>query len=330
MSDPNSPPTPRLIGQSSGPIASRHVLGVGGMGRVYPRVRPNGESVALKVVKAELASDETFRKRFEREARVAQQVKHPNVVEVLDTGQQDSIPYLAQRYVGAGDLQADPGERHAADRDGADRLRPDRRRPRRGARAWAHPPRREAGEHPPRRGRRARTSPTSASPRTPRAACSRAPARRSARSTTWRPEQIRGEEVGGDHRRLRPRLRPLRVPHRHSRRSPTARGCGSCGPTSRTRPAEPGDEAQRPLGRARHRRPRGPREGSRGSPAERQRVRRAGARRRRSLADDRQPRGRHSGVSSIAVRLGARSAVAAAHGEPACPLMPRRRPAPRR
>ena len=48
------------------------------------------------------------------------------------------------------------------------------------------------------------------------------------------PEQIRGEEVERRDRRLRARLRDVRVPVRASRRSPTARGCACCGPTSRT------------------------------------------------------------------------------------------------
>jgi serine/threonine-protein kinase len=74
------------------------------MGHVYRAVGPSGEPVALKLVKADLAKDRVFRKRFDREARIAQQVRHPNVVPVLDTGEESGIPYLAQRFVGNGNL----------------------------------------------------------------------------------------------------------------------------------------------------------------------------------------------------------------------------------
>ena len=51
----------------------------------------DGTRVALKLVKADYARDETFRRRFHREARIAQTVKHPNVVPVIATGEQHSV-----------------------------------------------------------------------------------------------------------------------------------------------------------------------------------------------------------------------------------------------
>jgi serine/threonine-protein kinase len=71
----------------------------GGMGRVYAAIAPDGEKVALKLVKSSLAGDATFRRRFEREARSAARVSHPNVVSVLDTGFHNKVPYLVQRFV---------------------------------------------------------------------------------------------------------------------------------------------------------------------------------------------------------------------------------------
>ena len=106
MSDtPSGSPAEPGVGQTIGPYTIESTLGVGGMGRVYLAVGPGGEKVALKLVKADLARDDTFRRRFNREARIAQQVSHPNVVPVLDTGEQNGIPYLAQRFVGNGNLQ---------------------------------------------------------------------------------------------------------------------------------------------------------------------------------------------------------------------------------
>jgi serine/threonine protein kinase len=80
------------------------VLGVGGMGRVYQATGPDGTSVALKVVKADLARDSVFRKRFDREARIAQSVVHPNLVPVLDAGEEGGVPYLTQRFIQGGSL----------------------------------------------------------------------------------------------------------------------------------------------------------------------------------------------------------------------------------
>jgi serine/threonine protein kinase len=75
------------------------LLGEGGMGKVYSATGPDGARVALKVVKDDYARDETFRRRFSREARIAQTVKHPNVVPVLATGEVGGVPYMAQRFI---------------------------------------------------------------------------------------------------------------------------------------------------------------------------------------------------------------------------------------
>ena len=75
------------------------LLGEGGMGKVYEAVGSDGGRVALKVVKLDFAQDETFRHRFRREARIAQTVKHPNVVAVVATGEQDGLPYMAQTFI---------------------------------------------------------------------------------------------------------------------------------------------------------------------------------------------------------------------------------------
>jgi serine/threonine-protein kinase len=88
-----------LIGSRIGDYAISRLLGVGGMGKVYRATGSDGGEVALKLVKEDYARDETFRRRFFREARIAQTVKHPNVVPVVDTGEQDGLPFMAQRFV---------------------------------------------------------------------------------------------------------------------------------------------------------------------------------------------------------------------------------------
>jgi serine/threonine protein kinase len=97
--------TSELIkGAVVGPYTVENLLGVGGMGRVYEAVGPDGEHVALKVVKRDLARDTVFRRRFDREASIAQRVTHRHVVPVLDKGEHDGIPYLAQRFIRGGSL----------------------------------------------------------------------------------------------------------------------------------------------------------------------------------------------------------------------------------
>ena len=99
------------VGQSIGPYKIESVLGVGGMGHVYLATSPEGEPVALKLVKADLARDDVFRRRFDREARIAQRIRHPNVVPVMDQSEHEGVPYLAQRYIRGGNF-ADRIEKH--------------------------------------------------------------------------------------------------------------------------------------------------------------------------------------------------------------------------
>src|SRR5262245_15898100 len=80
------------------------MIAQGGMGRVYRATGPFGEEVALKLLKADLARDEVVRRRFDREARIAQRIVHGHVVPVLDVGEHEGTPYLAQAFVRGGSL----------------------------------------------------------------------------------------------------------------------------------------------------------------------------------------------------------------------------------
>jgi serine/threonine protein kinase len=94
-----------LIGTNVGSYRIEAVLGIGGMGRVYRAVGSDGEPVALKLVRSDLAEDSVFRRRFEREAKIAQEVKNPHVVPVLDTGEHGGVPYLSQQFIEGGSLE---------------------------------------------------------------------------------------------------------------------------------------------------------------------------------------------------------------------------------
>src|SRR3954465_11490404 len=75
------------------------------MGGVYKAVGGDGQPVALKMVKEEMAVDETFLKRFKREAEIAQRIQHPNVVSVIATGEFEGLPWAAQRFISGGSLE---------------------------------------------------------------------------------------------------------------------------------------------------------------------------------------------------------------------------------
>src|SRR4051812_43078189 len=84
-----------------------NLLGQGGMGVVYlaDNVR-TGQRVALKLLTPDLARSSGFRERFVREAQYASSMRHPNVIEVFDAGQQEDVLYIAMQYVEGEDLKA--------------------------------------------------------------------------------------------------------------------------------------------------------------------------------------------------------------------------------
>ena len=82
------------------------VVSRGGMAVVYLAEDPRlGRRVALKVPSVELATDEVFRARFLREAKIAASIDHPHVVPVYDAGESDGFLYLAMRHVPEADLR---------------------------------------------------------------------------------------------------------------------------------------------------------------------------------------------------------------------------------
>jgi serine/threonine protein kinase len=87
------------IGEQLGPYRLEDVLGRGGMGTVFKATRePNGETVALKVLRRELA-DDVYTRRFDRERRIASGLNHPNLLPILDGGESGGRRFVAVRYV---------------------------------------------------------------------------------------------------------------------------------------------------------------------------------------------------------------------------------------
>jgi serine/threonine-protein kinase len=75
-------------------------LGVGGQGAVYKAVDNKlGRTVVIKVIPPELSAKETNLKRFEREARLASSLDHPNICTIFDLDEQDGMHFIAMQYV---------------------------------------------------------------------------------------------------------------------------------------------------------------------------------------------------------------------------------------
>jgi len=87
-------------GSRLGPYEVISPLGSGGMGEVY-RARDGrlGRDVAIKVLPAAVASDPARLTRFEREARSASALNHPNIVTIYDIGSADAVSYIAMELV---------------------------------------------------------------------------------------------------------------------------------------------------------------------------------------------------------------------------------------
>ncbi len=82
------------------------VAGRGGMGVVYRATQiALRRPVAVKAIAPELAQDEAFRERFQREWQIAASIEHPNVIPVYEAGELEGTLYLIMRWVDGTDLR---------------------------------------------------------------------------------------------------------------------------------------------------------------------------------------------------------------------------------
>ena len=98
---------PDVLGRTiAGKFRIESYLGGGAMGAVYKaRQLALDKDVAIKLLHGEHAGDATFAARFQREAKAASKLDHPNSMRVLDFGQEpDGLLYIAMEYLDGRDL----------------------------------------------------------------------------------------------------------------------------------------------------------------------------------------------------------------------------------
>jgi len=88
------------VGRTIGHYLVRAKLGSGGMGEVFSaRDTRLGREVALKLLPRRFTGDPDRLARFEREARAASALNHPNIVTVHEVGEEDGVPYMVMERV---------------------------------------------------------------------------------------------------------------------------------------------------------------------------------------------------------------------------------------
>jgi len=108
-------------GDNVGPYRVVTRLGEGGMGEVYLAVDTRlDRSVALKVLPPAMAQDRTRMERFEREAKTASALNHPNVAHIYEIGEDRGIHFLAMEFIEGAPLDKRIGGKPLAAREISD------------------------------------------------------------------------------------------------------------------------------------------------------------------------------------------------------------------
>ena len=89
-----------MVGTTLGNYKILEKLGAGGQGTVYKAVDSKlGRTVVIKVLPEELVAKSANVKRFEREARLASALDHPNICTIFDLNQIDGVHFIAMQYI---------------------------------------------------------------------------------------------------------------------------------------------------------------------------------------------------------------------------------------
>jgi eukaryotic-like serine/threonine-protein kinase len=89
-----------MVGSTLGNYKILEKLGEGGQGTVYRAIDSKlGRTLVIKVLPAELTAKEANLKRFEREARLASALDHPNICTIFDLNEINGIHFIAMQYI---------------------------------------------------------------------------------------------------------------------------------------------------------------------------------------------------------------------------------------
>jgi serine/threonine protein kinase len=101
------PRSEQLKGARLGAYEIVRLLGHGASASVFEGIHLSlGKPVAIKLLHEHLADDARIRSRFLREGSVIARLRHPNIVDALDVGVFDGVPYLVMERLTGGDLRA--------------------------------------------------------------------------------------------------------------------------------------------------------------------------------------------------------------------------------
>lgn len=90
----------QLVGRRLGRYEVQQEVGSGGMARVYRAFDTQLQrTVALKVMASQLEADPEFARRFQREAVLAANLRHPSIVTVYDVGEHEGLRYIAMEFI---------------------------------------------------------------------------------------------------------------------------------------------------------------------------------------------------------------------------------------
>lgn len=89
-----------------GPYELIRSIAKGGMGEVFLAYDPHCKrEIALKCIRSEYLENETIYKRFIKEAHIASQLTHPNIIPIYTISKQDTLPYYTMPYINGNNLK---------------------------------------------------------------------------------------------------------------------------------------------------------------------------------------------------------------------------------
>src|SRR5512146_3114859 len=89
-----------MLGQDLGHYRIQAKLGEGGMGVVYRAIDTHlDRSVAIKILRPDVAGSADHKRRFVQEAKAASALNHPNIVHIYDIGSSAGLDFIAMEFV---------------------------------------------------------------------------------------------------------------------------------------------------------------------------------------------------------------------------------------